>query len=111
MMVEEMGLPDRLNLNAKIGNFVDVFSDYEDYFINKQTRQKHHSSRSFVELFDLMKKRSRTTSSNGELDEDWKVAMTLDWVSTQGIFEKTESDEELSSEDSEDTKVQSEPTI
>ena len=46
-------------------------------------------------------------SNGGELDEDWKVGNDFGLgESTQGIpFEKTESDEELSSEDSEDTKV------
>ena len=37
--IDEMGLPDRLNLNAKIGNFVDVpFSDDEQYFKNKANK-------------------------------------------------------------------------
>ena len=46
-------------------------------------------------------------SNGGELDEDWKVGNDFGLgESTQGIpFEKTESDEELSSEDSEDTKA------
>ena len=112
--VEEMGLPDRLNLNAKIGNFVDVpFSDGEDYFINKANKTETFQEvlDLSVELFDYMKEKIKDSmaSNGGELDEDWKVGNDFGLgESTQGIpFEKTESDEELSSEDSEDTKGQS----
>ena len=112
--VEEMGLPDRLNLNAKIGNFVDVpFSDGEDYFINKANKTETFQEvlDLSVELFDYMKEKIKDSmaSNGGELDEDWKVGNDFGLgESTQGIpFEKTESDEELSSEDSEETKGQS----
>ena len=76
--VEEMGLPDRLNLNAKIGNFVDVpFSDDEQYFKNKaiKTETFEEVLALSVELHDFMKKKIEDSiaSDNGEFDKDWKV--------------------------------------
>ena len=76
--VEEMGLPDRLNLNAKIGNFIDVpFSDDEQYFKNKaiKTETFEEVLALSVELHDFMKKKIEDSmaSDNGEFDKDWKV--------------------------------------
>ena len=114
--VEEMGLPDRLNLNAKIGNFVDVpFSDGENYFMNKANKTETFQEvlDLSVELFDYMKEQIKDSmaSNGGELDEDWKVGNDFSMgESAQGSpSQKTDSDQELpfNDEDSEGTKGES----
>ena len=109
--VEEMGLPDRLNLNAKIGNFVDVpFSDGENYFINKANKTETFQEvlDLSIELFDYMKEQIKDSmaSNGGELDEEWKVGNDFSiGESSEGIpFQETESDQDG---DSEETKGQS----
>ena len=109
--VEEMGLPDRLNLNAKIGNFVDVpFSDNENYFINKANKTETFQEvlDLSIELFDYMKEQIKDSmaSNGGELDEEWKVGNDFSiGESSEGIpFQETESDQDG---DSEETKGQS----
>ena len=100
--VEEMGLPDRLNLNAKIGNFVDVpFSDNENYFINKANKTETFQEvlDLSIELFDYMKEQIKDSmaSNGGELEEGWKVGNDFSMgESTQGTpSQTTESDQEL----------------
>ena len=109
--IEEMGLPDRLNLNAKIGNFVDVpFSDGENYFINKANKTETFQEvlDLSIELFDYMKEQIKDSmaSNGGELDEEWKVGNDFSiGESSEGIpFQETESDQDG---DSEETKGQS----
>ena len=109
--IEEMGLPDRLNLNAKIGNFVDVpFSDNENYFINKANKTETFQEvlDLSIELFDYMKEQIKDSmaSNGGELDEEWKVGNDFSiGESSEGIpFQETESDQDG---DSEETKGQS----
>ena len=106
-----MGLPDRLNLNAKIGNFVDVpFSDGENYFINKANKTETFQEvlDLSIELFDYMKEQIKDSmaSNGGELDEEWKVGNDFSvGESSEGIpFQETESDQDG---DSEETKGQS----
>ena len=120
--VEEMGLPDRININAKIGNFVDVpFSDDEKYFRDKAVKTDTFKDvlDLSIELFDYMKEKIKDSmaSNGGELDEDWRVGNDFGLgESTKGIpSQKAESDQELpfNDEDSEETKGQgqeSQPT-
>ena len=120
--VEEMGLPDRININAKIGNFVDVpFSDDEKYFRDKAIKTDTFKDvlNLSIELFDYMKEKIKDSmaSNGGELDEDWRVGNDFGLgESTKGIpSQKAESDQELpfNDEDSEETKGQgqeSQPT-
>ena len=76
--VEEMGLPDRINLDAKIGNFVSIpFSDKEVYFKNKaiKTETFQEVIDLALELYDFMREQIKDSmaSSDGEFDKDWKV--------------------------------------
>ena len=76
--VEEMGLPDRINLDAKIGNFVSIpFSDEEVYFKNKaiKTETFQEVIDLALELYDFMREQIKDSmaSSDGEFDKDWKV--------------------------------------
>ena len=116
--VEEMGLPDRLNLNAKIGNFVDVpFSDNENYFINKANKTETFQEvlDLSIELFDYMKEQIKDSmaSNGGELEEGWKVGNDFSMgESTQGTpSQTTESDQEIPfNEESEDGQDQGKGT-
>ena len=116
--VEEMGLPDRLNLNAKIGNFVDVpFSDGENYFINKANKTETFQEvlDLSIELFDYMKEQIKDSmaSNGGELDQDWKIGNDFSMgESAQGTPSQTiESDQELPfDQDSENGQDQGEGT-
>tara|TARA_Y200000002_G_scaffold260642_1_gene216295 strand:- start:68 stop:2323 length:2256 start_codon:yes stop_codon:yes gene_type:complete len=100
--VEEMNLPDRLNINAKIGNFVDVpFSDNEDYFVNKaiKTETFQEVLDLSVELFDFMKEQIKDSmeGNGGDFSKDWQLGddFTIG-ESTQGTpSQTTESDQEL----------------
>ena len=116
--IEEMGLPDRLNLNAKIGNFVDVpFSDNENYFINKANKTETFQEvlDLSIELFDYMKEQIKDSmaSNGGELEEGWKVGNDFSMgESTQGTpSQTTESDQEIPfNEESEDGQDQGKGT-
>ena len=113
-----MGLPDRLNLNAKIGNFVDVpFSDGENYFINKANKTETFQEvlDLSIELFDYMKEQIKDSmaSNGGELDQDWKIGNDFSMgESAQGTPSQTiESDQELPfDQDSENGQDQGEGT-
>ena len=110
--VEEMGLPDRLNINAKIGNFVDVpFSDDEQYFKNKaiKTETFEEVLALSVELFDFMKKKIEDSmaSDNGEFDKDWKVGNDFgmgDPIQSDDSKETEEEDLPFDESNSESTK-------
>ena len=100
--VEEMGLPDRLNLNAKIGNFVDVpFSDGENYFINKANKTETFQEvlDLSIELFDYMKEQIKDSmeGNGGDFSKDWQLGDDFSTgESTQGTpSQTTESDKEL----------------
>ena len=100
--VEEMGLPDRLNLNAKIGNFVDVpFSDGENYFINKANKTETFQEvlDLSIELFDYMKEQIKDSmeGNGGDFSKDWQLGDDFSiGESTKGTpSQTTESDQEL----------------
>ena len=64
--VEEMNLPDRLNINAKIGNFVNVpFSDNENYFVNKAIKTETFQDvlDLSIELYDFVKEQIQESIS------------------------------------------------
>ena len=102
--VEEMNLPDRLNINAKIGNFVDVpFSDNEDYFVNKAIKTETFQDvlDLSIELYDFMKEQIQESISmegnGGDFSKDWKLGDEFSMgESTQGTpSQEIESDQEL----------------
>ena len=98
--VEEMGLPDRINLDAKIGNFVSIpFSDKEVYFKNKaiKTETFQEVIDLSLELYDFMREQIKDSmaSSDGEFDKDWKVGKDF----SVGDSIKTDSSEEESMDD------------
>ena len=98
--VEEMGLPDRINLDAKIGNFVSIpFSDKEVYFKNKaiKTETFQEVIDLALELYDFMREQIKDSmaSSDGEFDKDWKVGKDF----SVGDSIQTDSSEEESMDD------------
>ena len=102
--VEEMNLPDRLNINAKIGNFVDVpFSDNEDYFVNKAIKTETFQDvlDLSIELYDFMKEQIQESISmegnGGDFSKDWQLGDEFSMgESTQGTpSQEIESDQEL----------------
>ena len=98
--VEEMGLPDRINLDAKIGNFVSIpFSDKEIYFKNKaiKTETFQEVIDLALELYDFMREQIKDSmaSSDGEFDKDWKVGKDF----SVGDSIQTDSSEEESMDD------------
>ena len=102
--VEEMNLPDRLNINAKIGNFVNVpFSDNEDYFVNKAIKTETFQDvlDLSIELYDFMKEQIQESISmegnGGDFSKDWKLGDEFSMgESTQGTpSQEIESDQEL----------------
>ena len=102
--VEEMNLPDRLNINAKIGNFVNVpFSDNEDYFVNKaiKTETFQEVLDLSIELYEFMKEQIQESISmegnGGDFSKDWKLGDEFSMgESTQGTpSQEIESDQEL----------------
>jgi len=102
--VEEMNLPDRLNINAKIGNFVNVpFSDNEDYFVNKaiKTETFQEVLDLSIELYEFMKEQIQESISmegnGGDFSKDWQLGDEFSMgESTQGTpSQEIESDQEL----------------
>ena len=102
--VEEMNLPDRLNINAKIGNFVNVpFSDNENYFVNKAIKTETFQDvlDLSIELYDFMKEQIQESISmegnGGDFSKDWQLGDEFSMgESTQGTpSQEIESDQEL----------------
>ena len=115
--IDEMGLPDRLNLNAKIGNFVDVpFSDDEQYFKNKANKTETFEEvlALSVELFDFMKEKIKDSmpSDNGEFDSDWEVGngFGLSESIQAEVLEELKNDIPFDESDSKSTKGEGQPT-
>ena len=116
--VEEMNLPDRLNINAKIGNFVNVpFSDNENYFVNKaiKTETFQEVLDLSVELFDFMKEQIKDSmeGNGGDFSKDWQLGddFTIG-ESTQGTpSQTTESDQELPFNEEKEEEWHGNPTI
>ena len=111
--VEEMNLPDRLNINAKIGNFVDVpFSDNEDYFVNKaiKTETFQEVLDLSIELYEFMKEQIQESmeGNGGDFSKDWQLGDDFSMgESTQGTPSQTiESDQELPFNEGEPNKDQ-----
>ena len=102
--VEEMNLPDRLNINAKIGNFVNVpFSDNENYFVNKAIKTETFQDvlDLSIELYDFVKEQIQESISmegnGGDFSKDWQLGDEFSMgESTQGTpSQEIESDQEL----------------
>ena len=113
--VEEMNLPDRLNINAKIGNFVNVpFSDNENYFVNKAIKTETFQDvlDLSIELYDFMKEQIQESISmegnGGDFSKDWQLGDEFSMgESTQGTpSQEIESDQELPFNEGEPNKNQ-----
>ena len=113
--VEEMNLPDRLNINAKIGNFVNVpFSDNENYFVNKAIKTETFQDvlDLSIELYDFMKEQILESISmegnGGDFSKDWQLGDEFSMgESTQGTpSQEIESDQELPFNEGEPNKNQ-----
>ena len=116
--IDEMGLPDRLNIHYKIGNFEDVsFSSDEQYFVDRAFKTE-----TFEEVLELANELYKHVKDQEEMLtklDDLEFSMGESGGSGMGSgsggmdipFGESDQEGEKSDNDSEETKGQGKPDI